>query len=88
MTDHILERASIGSVIASSLGDEDPENNPEYAKLNDEEFEKIALKLNGKRDVYGIISILSLTWSRKKLDWLNDIYSYILKRAEKYLVPS
>jgi hypothetical protein len=77
MTDHILERASIGSVIASSLGDEDPENNPEYAKLNDEEFEKIALKLNGKRDVYGIISILSLTWSRNKIDWLNDIYSYI-----------
>jgi hypothetical protein len=51
MTDHILERASIGSVIASSLGNEDPENNPDYAKLNDEEFEKIALKLNGKRDV-------------------------------------
>lgn len=77
MTDHLLERASIGSVIASSLGDEDPEKNPEYEKLNDEEFEKIALKLNGKRDVYGIISILSLTWSRKKIDWLNEIYSYI-----------
>ena len=29
MTDYILERASIGSVIASSLGNEDPENNPE-----------------------------------------------------------
>ena len=43
MADHILERASIGSVIASSLGDEDPELNPEYAKLSEEEFEKIAL---------------------------------------------
>lgn len=30
MTDHILERASIGSVITSSLGAEDPEKNPEY----------------------------------------------------------
>lgn len=77
MTDHILERASIGSVITSSLGEEDPEKNPEYAKLNDEEFEKIALKLNGKRDVYGFISILSLSMSRNKLDWLNDIYKYI-----------
>lgn len=77
MTDHVLGRASIGSVIASSLGNEDPENNPDYAKLSDEEFEKIALKLNGKRDVYGVISILSLTWSRSKLDWLNEIYSYV-----------
>ncbi len=88
MTDYILERASIGSVIASSLGNEDPENNPEYAKLNDEEFEKIALKLNGKRDVYGVISILSLTYSRLKIDWLNEIYNYVHKRAEKYLSPS
>jgi hypothetical protein len=36
MTDYILERASIGSVIVSSLGFEDPEKNPEYDHLNDE----------------------------------------------------
>lgn len=47
MTDYILERASIGSVVASSLGDQDPEKNPAYADLDDEAFEKVALRLNG-----------------------------------------
>jgi hypothetical protein len=42
MADTILIRASIGSVIASSLGNEDPEKNPEYANLPDDEFDKIA----------------------------------------------
>ena len=36
MTDHMLERASIGSVIASSLGTEDPEKNPDNEFLSDE----------------------------------------------------
>ena len=39
MAEYIIERASIGSVIASSLGKEDPERNPAYAKLSDKEFE-------------------------------------------------
>jgi len=38
MADHILERASIGAVIVSSLGREDPDLNPEYQLLSDEEF--------------------------------------------------
>ena len=46
LTDHILERASIGSVIASSLGAEDPERNPKYKDLDDEAFEKVCLKAN------------------------------------------
>ena len=61
MADHILERASIGSVIASSLGLEDPEKNPAYANLSDEEFSKISLRMNGKRDVYGFVTILSIS---------------------------
>ena len=61
MADHILERASIGSVIASSLGTADPDKNPAYEKLSDEEFNKIALRLNATRDVYGFITILSLS---------------------------
>jgi hypothetical protein len=64
MADYILYRPSIGSVIASSLGREDPELNPEYASLSEEEFKKVCLKLNAKRDVYGFISICSLTFSR------------------------
>lgn len=41
MSDHILERASIGCVLASSLGKDDPEKNPKYATLPDDEFDKI-----------------------------------------------
>jgi len=84
MADYLLERASIGSVIVSSLGDEDPEVNPAYAKLPDEEFEKIVLKMNAKRDVYGFITILSLTWSKDKLPWLKHIYKYVIQKAEKF----
>ena len=84
MTDSILQRASIGSVIASSLGVADPVLNPEYAGLDDEEFAKIADKANATRDVYGVIHILSLTWSRKKENWLEQIYNYTVKKAEKY----
>ena len=43
MSDHILERASIGSVIVSSLGKEDPEINFKYKNLPDDEFDKICL---------------------------------------------
>lgn len=85
MADSILARASIGSVIASSLGKEDPVLNPEYQALSDEEFNKIAEKANAQRDVYGVIHILSLTWSRKKENWLDQIYNYTTKKAEKYI---
>ena len=38
MADNVLDRASIGSVIASSLGDEDPDKDPRYEGLNDDQF--------------------------------------------------
>lgn len=84
MADYILERASIGSVMASSLGPEDPENNPEYADLPDAEFDIIAQKFNAKREVYGFISIASLSWSYKKLPWLQTIYNYALQKSDKH----
>jgi len=64
MVDSIISRASMGCVLASSLGAQDPDKNPEYADLPDEDFEKICLKANLERDVFGFIAILSLTWSR------------------------
>ena len=82
MVDSLIARASIGSVIASSLGSQDPDKNPAYADLPDDEFDKIALKLNATRDVFGIISILSLTWSKDK--WLTQIQAYILHKSEKF----
>jgi hypothetical protein len=56
---------SIGSVIASAL-DEDPENMPEYKDLEELEFNKILLKYNATRDVYGFTTILSLTKRQKQ----------------------
>ena len=84
MVDSIISRASMGNVLVSSLGDQDPDKNPEYADLPDEEFEKICLKANQERDVFGFISILSLTWSRLEDPWLNQILEYIIVKAEKH----
>ena len=84
MSDHILERASIGCVLASSLGKDDPENNPKYNKLPDDEFDKIVYQMNQKRDVYGVTTILSMSKSKEKEQFLGQIYDYVIKKAEKF----
>lgn len=84
MSDYLLERASIGSVIASSLGREDPERNPEYMKLPDSEFEKIVLRENLKREVYGFITIMSISRSWKQIHFLKQIYEYVFAKAEMH----
>ena len=71
--------------MASSLGKDDPENNPEYAHLSDSEFDKICLKMNATRYVYGLTSVLSLTYLRKKHSFLQTIFDYALLNADKYL---
>mmetsp|Transcript_16083 Transcript_16083/g.11323 ORF Transcript_16083/g.11323 Transcript_16083/m.11323 type:complete len:136 (-) Transcript_16083:332-739(-) len=58
---------------------------PEYADLDDEAFDKVALKYNKERDVYGFITILSLTYLKEKHDFLKVINDYILQKADKYL---
>jgi len=40
---------------------------PEFKHLSDEEFAKIAVKYNSNRDVFAFSTILSLTFSSKKL---------------------
>jgi len=82
MADHILERASIGCVIASPLAPkDDPEKNHAYDKLSDAEFEKIAMKANATRDVYGFITILSLSKNKDKISWFTTIFNYIMAKA-------
>ena len=49
---------------------ENPENKPELMALNDADFEKEALKYNSTRDVFGFSTIVSLTYSRKQLPFL------------------
>lgn len=70
MADNIVERASIGSVIASSLGKEDPAVDPKCEKLSDAEFDKEVEKRNAVRDIYGFTTILSLSWSQEKIAFL------------------
>ena len=60
LADQVVSTVSIGSVVASSL-EKDPADMPEYKSLTDEEFEKVALRYNKERDVYGFITVLSLT---------------------------
>jgi hypothetical protein len=72
-------------VIASSLGEEDPETNPLYENLSDEEFAKIAYKFNEKRDVYGFISIISFSYSLPKIPWIQHISNYIHHKANIFL---
>lgn len=52
-------------MVASAL-DPNPEEDPKYKDLNDEEFQKVVDKLNTKRDVYGFTTILSLTRRQKQ----------------------
>jgi len=54
---------SIGSVVASAL-DPNPEEDPQYKDLDDDEFQKVVNKLNTQRDVYGFTTVLSLTKRR------------------------
>jgi len=86
MADSIIERASLGSVIVSSLGPLDPEIDPECQGLADDAFEKECLKRNGTRDVFGVTTILSLSFSRSKVDFLQSVYNYAIKQAAKYLL--
>ena len=82
MADYILERASIGCVIASPLAPkDDPEKNPANEKLSDAEFDKLAMKANATRDVYGFITILSLSKSKDKLPWMDKIFTYVMGKA-------
>jgi len=68
----VVGRPSVGSVIASSLA-RDPETMPEYRNLSEAEFDKVVLKFNSERDVYGFTSVLSLTREVKKLKSFNHI---------------
>ena len=61
-----MNTVSIGSVVASPL-EQDPAEMPEYKDLPDEQFEKIALRFNKERDVYGFITVLSLTKRQKQV---------------------
>jgi hypothetical protein len=57
---------------------------PEYKELSDAEFEKIALRYNKERDVYGFITILSLTKRQTQNKCFQQIINYVCDKATKY----
>lgn len=88
MSDHICERASIGSVVVSPLEpDRDPDLIPELQDMSDSEFIKAAVKYNSERDVFGFSTILSLNYNKKKqLPFLKHIQDYAFAKAQKCLI--
>ena len=83
LSDQVVSTISIGSVVASSL-DQDPADMPEYKELSDADFEKIALRYNKERDVYGFITILSLTKRQAQNKCFQQIISYVCDKATRY----
>lgn len=57
---------------------------PEYKDLPDEQFDKVALRYNSQRDVYGFITILSLTRRQKQHKCFEQIVKYVLEKASKH----
>lgn len=83
IADQVVNTVSIGSVVASAL-EKDPAEMPEYKDLPDEQFDKIALKYNQERDVYGFMTILSLTRRAKQHRGFQQIIDYVLAKASKH----
>ena len=55
-----------------------------YAKLNDKEFEKMRIKHNNDRDVYGITTVINFS-NRKSHPYLEEIYNYLTNQAKKHV---
>lgn len=83
IADQVVNTVSIGSVVTSAL-EQDPADMPEYKDLPDEQFEKVALKYNSERDVYGFMTILSLTRRAKQHRGFQQIIDYVLAKAAKH----
>ena len=64
LSDQVVSTVSIGSVVASPL-EQDPAEMPEYRHLPDDQFDRVALRFNKERDVYGFITVLSVSKRQK-----------------------
>lgn len=81
LADALIAQQSLGSLPVTTLGFD---LDKKYAKLNDEEFEKMRIKHNNGRDVYGITTVIDFS-NREEKPFLEDIYGYIMMRAKKHL---
>eukprot|EP00347_Sterkiella_histriomuscorum_P017446 403349340 len=83
LADQVVNCISIGSIVASSI-DPNPEEDPQYQHLSEDEFQKVVNKLNSQRDVYGFTTVLSLTKRQKQNQCFQQIIKYAVEKAEKY----
>lgn len=81
LADALIAQQSLGSLPVTSLGFNLDEK---YANLTDEEFEKMRVKHNNERDVYGITSVIDFS-NRENKQCLEDIYGYVMYKARKQL---
>lgn len=81
LADALIAQQSLGSLPVTTLGFNLDEK---YADLNDEEFEKMRIKHNNDRDVYGITTVINFS-KREDKKFLEDIYGYIMYKAKKCL---
>ena len=81
LSDALIEQQSLGSLIVSAL---DFDLEQKYAKLNDKEFEKMRIKHNNDRDVYGITTVINFS-NRKSHPYLEEIYNYLTNQAKKHV---
>ena len=81
LADALIAQQSLGSLPVTSLGFNLDEK---YKNLNDVEFEKMRIKHNNDRDVYGITTVINFS-KREGKKFLEDIYGYIMFRAKKSL---
>ncbi|CDW91073.1 UNKNOWN [Stylonychia lemnae] len=83
LADLVVSCISIGSVVASAL-ELNPEDDPQYKHLNDEDFQKVVNKLNTQRDVYGFTTVLSLTRRKNQHKCFQQIIDYVTEKANKH----
>jgi protein BCP1 len=81
LADALIAQQSLGSLPVTTL---DFDLEEKYGNLKDAEFEKMRIKFNNDRDVYGITTVINFS-KRENKQCLEDIYGYIMYNAKKNL---
>mmetsp|Transcript_13967 Transcript_13967/g.12349 ORF Transcript_13967/g.12349 Transcript_13967/m.12349 type:complete len:248 (+) Transcript_13967:132-875(+) len=81
LSDALIEQQSLGSLPVTDLGFNLDEK---FRLLNDKEFEKMRIKHNNERDVFGITTVINFS-NREGKQFLEDIYGHLMYKAKKCL---
>ncbi|CAI2374746.1 unnamed protein product [Moneuplotes crassus] len=81
LADALIEQQSLGSLPVTTL---DIDLDAKYKNLDDKDFEKMRIKHNNDRDVYGITTVINFC-DREDKPFLEEIYGYVMYKAKKFL---